>query len=288
MPAAAIERDIAFINAPFAAGTFVGNKVRIIVPAGFDTASANFSVCLFMHGVDALGFRREAQIAAAAKQLATGQTKALFVAPRFADINAGRFDTERGFLNFIAELEPTLGKVLQQAGVDVAQAQEIGRRAAKDAQLVLAPYSGGHKPLRAILTRMTTHLAGLPESERSAWTKRLDTILLLDAIFGGKQGDAVVSTAVNEIGKWMDRHGGRTLLVSIFGEHTGDQAPAANRLLMQRLSNTMVTSLPLSWPNPPPPLQAGSATFHEVATDHFTLLAKGPPADPIAAFLARL
>lgn len=289
MPALAIDREVPFTNAPFAAGTSVGNKVRIVVPAQFDATRQNISICLFMHGHNVNGFGRDDQIAAAARQLANGRPDMLFVAPRFGDTSqAMGFDSTNGFRNFVGEFEAVLPRVLEQAGHGADQARAAGQRAARSARLVLIAYSGGHLPLRAIFKRMSAFLTNGPSAEVAPWATRLNTVLLLDAVYGKKSSTGALPDIVEGIAKWMDDHGRQTVLASVYGKNTGLNAAIANQLLFTRLATAMATDEPQAWPNPPTPWPVGSASFFEVTTAHLQLLADGPPPHPIAAFMARL
>ena len=139
MPLAGITQDVVFKTAPLAADR--KNQVAVHFPATFDP-SAPFVLCVFMHGLGRDG-SPEDHIGAAITQIASSSTNALLVAPRFGDgTDPGAFLDVAGFSSFVAELRAVLPT---SAGV--------ADHAATTAPIVLVGFSGGWRPLDAVLKK---------------------------------------------------------------------------------------------------------------------------------------
>jgi hypothetical protein len=260
MPSAGVTRDVAFASAPLAAG----DKVAVHLPATFD-ASAPFLLCVFMHGTGGrVPF--EDHIRKAIAQIASSSTNSLLVAPRFGDgCDPGAFGTTAGFSSFVAELRAVLPSVLPST--------RVADHAAAQAPIVLVAFSGGWKPLKAVLTCL---LAG---GKADPVANRVTGILLLDSIYGRLSSAGVVA--------WQKIRRARTALLSIYGRDTGDNAPASNRELIETLEATGPVLTPASWTELKD-FAPGTVAFLEVPTPHLSILDKGPPANPIASFLSLL
>jgi hypothetical protein len=256
MPAAGITRDIAFAHAPHAAPD---NKVAVHVPATFD-ARAPFLLCVFMHGLSGeVPF--EDHIRRAIDQLGHCAANVVLVAPRFGDRSApGAFNDPAGFPAFIEELRRVLPEMLP-----------LGEGAVARAPIVLAVFSGGWRPLTAVLNGFLASAS--PDADR------IKGILLLDSIFGPLSSAAVIA--------WQHERRAQAALLSIYGRDTLDDARDANLALIEALKPTGAVRAPGSWDEAgdfPP----GTVVFLEVTTPHIDITSDGPPAAPIAAFLARL
>ena len=245
-------RDITFVSAPHVAEN---DKVAMHIPATFDP-KAPFLLCVFLHGLEGdLPF--EDHIQRAIDQIGTSSANALLVAPRFGPgAQPGTFEDDMGFASFIAEVHAAL----TAAGVAVS--------AIANAPIVLAAFSGGWRPLNAVLNGL--QLPGNPLADR------LVGILLLDSVYGPLSSAEIIA--------WQKVRRAQTALLSIYGRDTIDNAPAANRALIAALKETGPVHTPASWEElkgfPP-----GTVAFFEVATPHLAIVDQGPPAAPIAAFL---
>jgi hypothetical protein len=253
MPLNGVTRDIAFASAPHAAEH---DKVAVHMPATFDP-TAPFLLCLFLHGIGGdVSF--EDHIQKATDQIATCPANALLVAPRFGPgVRPGTFEDSAGFSAFVAELQAEL-----TAG---------GIAAPSDAPIVLVAFSGGWRPLNAVLKGL--QLPGNPLADR------LVGILLLDSVYGPLSSAEIIA--------WQQSGRAQTALLSIYGRDTTDNAPAANRALIETLKEIGPVLTPASWAElkdfPP-----GTVAFFEVPTPHLEIVSDGPPAAPIAAFLGLL
>ena len=245
MPSKGVTQDIVFASAPCASEH---DKVAVHVPATFDP-TAPFVLCVFLHGMEGdLPF--EDHIQKAIDQIATCPANALLVAPRFGSrVQAGAFEDGAGFSSFIAELQATMPETAE-------------------APIVLAAFSGGWRPLGAVLKGLQR--PGNPLADR------VTGLLLLDSIYGPQSSAEIIA--------WQKARRAQTALLSIYGRDTTDNAPAANRALIEALKETGPVLTPPSWSElkdfPP-----GMVAFFEVATPHLDIVRDGPPAAPIAAFL---
>jgi hypothetical protein len=139
------------------------------------------------------------------------------------------------------------------------------------ASIVLAVFSGGWRPLTAVLNGL------LVSASRCA--DRIKGILLLDSIYGPLSSAAVIA--------WQQKRRAQAALLSIYGRDTMDDARESNLALIEALKPTGPVLTPGSWDEAgdfPP----GTVVFLEVTTPHLDITSDGPPAAPIATFLARL
>jgi hypothetical protein len=254
MPYAGLTQDAAFASAPLGREN---DKVAVHVPATFDFA-APFVLCVFLHGRDGDG-SFEDHIRTAIDQIAACATNAVLVAPRFGpDVAPGAFEDDAGFSSFVRELQTLLTK----AGIDgVATAR---------APIVLAAFSGGWRPLNAVLNGL------LARGDADPLAGRIAGILLLDSIYGPLSSAGVIA--------WQKQRRAQTALLSIYGRDTGHDAPASNRALIGALAATGPVLTPLAW-SALKALAPGTVAFFEVSTPHLSIVRAGPPARPIAAFL---
>ena len=241
MRARAVTQEIVFACAPHPE---LNDKVAVHVPATFD-ASAPFTICVFLHGL-AGDVPFENHIERAMAQMAASPANAVLVAPRCGDrCEAGAFQDAAGFSSFIAELEETLP-------------------APGGAPIVLAVFSGGWRPLGAILNGLLARPSTLAD--------RIRGLLLLDCVYGPISSAAVIA--------WQKQCRAQTALLSIYGRDTMDNAREANRALIAALAETgpVRTTTPQSFP-------PGTVAVVEVATPHLDIVSEGPPINPIASFL---
>ena len=262
MPFAGMTRDVVFRTAPLPADQ--NNKVAIHFPATFD-ASAPFVLCVFMHGLsikneDGDG-STEDHIRTAIAQIASSSTNTLLVAPRFGDgSDPGAFQDIAGFSSFVTELRAVLPT---SAGV--------ADHATAKAPIVLVGFSGGWRPLNAVLNG----LLALGEADPVA--RRIAGIVLLDSIYGPISSAGVIA--------WQQRRRTQTALLSIYGRDTAQDARASNLALIDTLKTTGPVLTPASWSElkdfPP-----STVAFLEVTTPHLSIPADGPPVAPIASFLS--
>ena len=248
-------RDIAFASAPHVAES---DKVAVHMPATFDP-KAPFLLCVFLHGLEG-DVPFEDHIRRAIDQVGTSSANAVLVAPRFGrGARPGAFDDSAGFVSFIAEVQAELA------------AASVAAPAVASAPIVLAAFSGGWRPLNAVLNGL--QLPGNPLADRLAG------ILLLDSIYGPQSSAEIIA--------WLKARRAQTALLSIYGRDTMDNAPAANRALIEALMVTGPVLTPALWSElrdfPP-----GTVAFFEVATPHLSIVNEGPPPNPIAAFLSLL
>jgi hypothetical protein len=244
MRARGVTQEIAFACAPHPEPN---DKVAVHVPATFDARSP-VTICVFLHGREG-DVPFEDHIRQAIDQIAACSANVALVAPRFgAEVQAGSFEDSAGFPSFISELQATLP-------------------GAAEAPIVLAVFSGGWRPLSAILNGLL--------AQPSLLADRIKGLLLLDCVYGPISSAAVVA--------WQKQRRAQTALLSIYGRDTADNAPAANRALIEALKETgpVQTTMPRRFP-------PGTAAVVEVATPHLDIVSDGPPASPIATFLGGL
>ena len=267
-PFAGITEDVVFKTAPLPTDK-TNNKVAVHFPATFDT-SAPLVLCVFMH---VLTLKNEGgdvpfedHIQKAIAQIASSSTNTLLVAPRFGDDDdPGAFGDTGGFSSFVAELRTVLPTVLPSAA--------IADDAATKAPIVLVGFSGGWKPLKAVLTDL---LAG---GKQDPIATRVEGIVLLDSIYGPISSAGVIA--------WQQSRRAQTALLSIYGRDTGDDAKASNLALIEALKETGPVLTPASW-SELKDFTPGTVAFFEVTTPHLDIVSEGPPAGPIAAFLGLL
>lgn len=262
MPFAGMTRDVVFKTAPLPADQ--NNKVAVHFPATFD-ATAPFVLCVFLHG-SGRAIPYDDHIQQAIAQIEASSTNTMLVAPRFGDeSDPGTFQDTAGFSSFVAELRAVLPSLLTSPGV--------AEYAAVKAPIVLAAFSGGWRPLNAVLNG----LLALDETDPVA--RRVAGIVLLDSIYGPISSAGVVA--------WQQRRRAQTALLSIYGRDTPQNARASNLALIDTLKTTGPVLTPASWAElkdfPP-----DTVAFFEVATPHLSIPGDGPPAGPIAAFLSLL
>lgn len=284
MPVAAITRDVAFAAAPFRATSSVGNKVRLHVPATFD-ATAPFMLCVFLHGWEVERGSREAQIAQAVAQMVDAHKNVMLIAPRFGtQSEEGSFGNATGFSSFVQELESALPPVLEQSGMNAADAAAVAIAAARTARIVIVAFSGGWKPLGVTLNGLLGLPTGTGVGAATQCADRIIGIALLDCIYGKTSASAVI--------KWSQSRGNQTALLGIYGRDTarGQSIAAAtwNPYLLGELRPGEKVLTPSQWSSVPSPFPAGHIAFFEVPTGHMSIPDRGPPVRPIAAFLDRL
>jgi hypothetical protein len=256
MPLAGVTRDIAFAHAPHAAPD---NKVAVHVSATFD-AAAPFLLCVFMHGLSG-DVPFEDHIRRAIAQFGQGTANVVLVAPRFGDRSApGAFHDPAGFPALLDELQHVLPKMLP-----------LGEEAVARAPIVLAVFSGGWRPLTAVLNGLL--------ASASPCADRIKGILLLDSVFGPLSSAAVIA--------WQQKRRAQVALLSIYGRDTMDNARDSNLALIEALKPTGPVLTPASWDDVDA-FPSGTIVFLEVTTPHIDITSDGPPAAPIAAFLDRL
>jgi hypothetical protein len=270
MPFSAITEDVAFSHAPHAA-----TSVAVHFPQSFKTSDP-FTLCVFMHGLGRGGpFENHIQMAIA--QIKSSSTNAMLVAPRFGDEDdVGGFDNQTGFSSFVDELRTVLPPLLVQADVPQVDADQIATFAATKAPIVLVAFSGGWKPLKAVLDglRGIDKNGDLAKATRCA--DRVVGIALLDSIFGPTSSSGPIA--------WLKSRRAQTALLSIYGRSTGDDAPGANKRLITTLAPALT---PTSWQDLST-FPAGTVAFFEVPTTHLSIPRDGPPKEPVAAFLTIL
>jgi hypothetical protein len=244
MPSKGVTRQVALASAPQRAEHA---KVAVHLPATFDP-EAPARLCLFLHGRGG-DVPFETHIAQAIDQIEGCASNVVLVAPRFGDgAQPGTFQDGAGFSSFFSELQSHLP-------------------ALADAPIVLAAFSGGWRPLGAVLKGL--------RSPANPLAGRVAGILLLDCIYGLQSSAEVIA--------WQKARRAQTALLSIYGRDTADDAPAANRALIEALRRygPVHTTARESF-------APGSVTFLEVATPHLDIVSDGPPVNPIADFLDRL
>jgi hypothetical protein len=266
--ATAITEDVSFTHAPLATGN---NKVAVHFPATFD-ASKPFLLCLFIHGIDLPGVPHEQHIQQAIRQMGASATNVMLVAPRFNQNDPGTFATPGVFGSFIAELQSVIPPLLEKAGMAKAVAATVGAFAAMQAPMVISAFSGGWKPLGAILENLPVQ--GVP-------AKRVAGVQLLDAVYE----DWYLRYAF--VPDWMSGKGAQTALVSIFSSTTAGHAKEGNEHLLRDLRpGEMPKPAASAWSLLPNPLPPGTIAFFEMSTSHPHVPSDGPPANPIASFLS--
>ena len=262
MPFAGITRDVVFKTAPLPADQ--NNKVAVHFPATFNT-SAPFVLCVFMHGLGG-DVPFEDHIRKAIAQIASSSTNTLLVAPHFGDgDDPGTFEDTGGFSSFVAELRTVLPSLLASAA--------IADYAATKAPIVLVGFSGGWKPLKAVLNGLLALGKADPIADRVAG------IVLLDSVYGPISSAGIIA--------WQQSRRAQTALLSIYGRDTADDAKASNLTLIDTLKKTGPVLTPASWAELKD-FPAGAVAFFEVPTAHLQIPSDGPPASPIASFLSLL
>ena len=284
MPIVAITRDIPFAAAPFKAGSAVGNKARLHMPATFD-AAAPFTLCVFLHGWEIERGSREAQIAQAVAQMVDAHKNVILVAPRFGTLSEeGSFAGVAAFSSFVLELEGVLPLALEQSGMNAADAAHVATAAARTARIVIVAFSGGWRPLGATLGGLLGLSTQSGVGAATHCADRVAGLVLLDCIYGKTSSSAVI--------KWDQSRGGQTALLGIYGRDTarGKDIAAAtwNPFLLGKLRPGQPVLAPSQWSSLPSPFPAGHVAFFEVPTGHMAIPDVGPPPHPIAAFLDRL
>jgi len=268
MPFSAIRKDV-----PFSHGPHAGSTAAVHVPQNFNP-TAPFALCVFLHGLTK-DVPFENHIAMAVEQIKSSSTNCLLVAPRFGgDDDPGSFKSATGFSSFIADLKDVLSPLLAQAGMAPVDAASIADYAAAKAPIVIVAFSGGWKPLNAMLEGLLTNE---PASKHCA--DRVVGVALLDSIYGPISSAGIV--------KWTENRRKQTALLSIYGRHTGDDAPQANANLMAILKATGPVLKPTSWLDLPT-FPAGTVAFFDVETTHLSIPRDGPPKAPVASFLTAL
>lgn len=148
-------------------------------------------------------------------------------------------------------------RLLAEAAAVLGQATGVPTGTFGRAPVVLASFSGGYKALAYSL-------------DRGGLGARVGAVLLLDGIFG--HADMFAS--------WILANRTDGVFVTL---HT-DRCAGPSRQVIERLERHG-----LAWGRDfPPALPAGTVRFVPVTTDHFAVLADGPPRDPVAEFLRRL
>lgn len=284
MPIAAITRDVPFATAPYKAGSAVGNKARLHVPATFD-AAAPFTLCVFLHGWEIWPGAREEQIDQAVKQMVDAHKNVIMIAPRFGDQSEeGSFASVGGLSSFVLELESVLPLALEQSGMSPGDAGTVATAAARSAQIMIVAFSGGWKPLGAVIRSLLTLPTETGVGAATHCADRIASMMLLDCIYGTGSSSAVI--------KWNESRGSQTALLGIFGRDTYRGQPAAaakwNRYLLGELRPGEAVLRPDQWSSLPSPYPAGHVAFIEVPTGHMDIPGKGPPNFPIASFLSLL
>jgi hypothetical protein len=244
MPSKGVTRNVALASAPQPTDHA---EVAVHLPATFDSRSPA-RLCLFLHGRGG-DVPFEDHIDQAIDQIAACRSNVVLVAPRFGDgVQPGTFEDSAGFSTFVSDLQAELPAV---AG----------------APIVLAAFSGGWRPLGAVLKGL--RVPGNPLADR------VTGLLLLDCIYGLQSSAQVIA--------WQKARRAQTALLSIYGRDTADDAPAANRALMDALAKAgpVHTAERRSY-------GPGSVTFIEAMTPHLDIVSDGPPENPIATFLDRL
>ena len=154
-----------------------------------------------------------------------------------------------------------------------AVAGAIGGFASTTAPIVLVGFSGGWKPVGAILQGLL---------KRGDGSERVIGIQLLDAVYE----DWFCRYAFVE--KWIGAKGKQTVLVSIFSSTTDCGAKAGNEHLLRTLRPKEIPKPSSDWSLLPNPLPAGTIAFFEMSTSHPDIPRDGPPTNPIASFLSLL
>jgi hypothetical protein len=274
MPFAAITTD-----AVFSRGPHPSRSVGIHIPQNFDP-SAPFALCVFMHGLSLADAPFETHIEMAVAQIKSSSTNTILVAPRFGgDDDEGTFQDSAGFSSFVGELQTVLPPLLMKAGIPAAEAAKISGYAATGAPIVLVAFSGGWRPLKAVLKGLLDIDPADVPAKTTRCTDRVIGIALLDSIYGPKSSAGVIA--------WQQARRGQTALISIYGRNTGDNAKASNIALIATLKAMGPVLTPASWAALPT-LPPGTVAFLEVTTSHLAIPRVGPPKEPIAAFLTLL
>lgn len=148
--------------------TFGDDRVLVHIPAGFDPRRQAVMV-VFFHGHGATLERDVRDRQKVADQIAASGANAVLVAPQFAydarDSSAGKFWTERGFRNFLAEAAKKLAVLRNDPGSE---------RAFSKMPVVLVAYSGGFVPAAWSLKDMGAD-------------SRMRGVVLLDALYGEEE-----------------------------------------------------------------------------------------------------
>ena len=251
MPTTGVTRNIAFVSAPHPAEH---DKVAVHLPATFDP-TAPFLLCVFLHGMGGeVPF--EDHIQRAIDQIEACSANALLVAPRFGPgVRPGTFENSTGFSAFVAEVQ--------------AELTAAGITAASSAPIVLAAFSGGWRPLKAVLQGL--------QGPGNPLADRLCGILLLDSVYGPQSSAEIIA--------WQQSRRAQTALLSIYGRDTAQDGKASNLALKEVLEKAGPVLTPASWSElkefPP-----GTVAFFEVPTPHMDIVNDGPPPGPIASFLS--
>jgi hypothetical protein len=280
MPFARITRNVDFTHGPHA-----GMPVTVHFPATFKPAEP-FVVCVFLHGISLKNVPFENHIQMAVAQMEHTSTNNVLLSPRFgAGAAAGTFGNKRGFSSFISELNSVLPSLLAAAGLSPTDASRIASRAVATAPIVLVSFSGGWRPLNAILNG----LLSLDEKDElvkdTDCTRRLVGIALLDSLFSNKS--SLYEHTSSGILSWQAKRRTQTALLSIYGRRTTLGAPRANARLACDLEATGPVDQPASW-DELHDFTPSRVAFLKVDTKHLRIPTDGPPKSPIAAFLTLL
>jgi hypothetical protein len=273
MPFSAITKNVAFSHGPHA-----GSTVAVHFPENFNPAGP-FALCVFIHGLSGdTPFEKHIEMAIA--QIKSSSTNSLLVAPRFGDKDdPGNFANVTVFSSFVGDLKSVLPPLLTQGGMAPADANQIATYAASKAPIVLVGFSGGHRPLNAVLKGLLAIDGNSDLAKATRCADRVVGIALLDSIYGDTSSSGPVA--------WQESRRAKTALLSIYGRNTGDNAKVANTKLITTLEATGPVQTPASWQDLAT-FPAGTVAFFEVTTSHLSIPRDGPPHEPVAAFLTIL
>jgi hypothetical protein len=266
-------------NAAFSHGPHAGSSVAVHFPENFNPANP-FALCVFLHGLslDEAPFEKHIEMAIA--QIKSSPTNTVLVAPRFGGKDdEGSFRDAKGFSSFVGELQTVLPPLLVQAGLPQADASRIATYAAAKAPIVLVGFSGGWRPLNAVLNGLLAVDGTSELAKATRCADRVVGVVLLDSIYGSTSSSGPIA--------WQKSRRTQTALLSIYGRNTGDNAKASNTTLISTLRAMGPVLTPASWQDLST-FPAGTAAFFEVATSHLSIPRDGPPHEPVAAFLTLL
>jgi hypothetical protein len=272
MPFSAITKNVAFSHGPLADST-----VAVHFPENFNPAGP-FVLCVFLHGLSGdTPFEKHIEMAIA--QIKSSSTNTLLVAPRFDGNAPGSFADATGFSSFVGDLKSVLPPLLTQGGLAPADANQIATYAAAKAPIVIVGFSGGWRPLRAILDGLMKLPIETGVGKETQCTARVVGIETLDAIFGE------VPHSLDVISSWIEAKGAQTAFVSIFNPTTQLGAAEGNEGLLRKLRPHDSVHDDSFWPKLGRPIPAGTVAFFGARTAHLKIPKDGPPLNPIASFL---
>jgi hypothetical protein len=281
MPFAGLTVDQTFNHSPPA-----GMRVAVHLPSRFKPA-VPFALAVFLHGISVGKVPFEAHIQMAIAQIGEASTNSMLLSPRFGpNDDAGRFSEKEGFSTFIEELNSALPRLLREHQLTDVDADHIAAQATRTAPIVLVAYSGGWRPLNAILKGLLALDSEGELSQSTQCASRIVGIALLDSIYE-KTGTSLYQKTSSGVLAWEKGRRAQTALLSICGSKTGLGASTVNLRLAKDLEVTGRVDTLSNWPEWIS-LAPGSVTFVKVSTRHQDIPRDGPPARPIAAFLSSL